>query len=357
MRQKFIYKCGRQPLFSRRFACECILPVLLMMALTSCRGPKYHPAETESAATVSTEENTQGHTPDHIQESTNAGFPGSAQDLIPENAYQHLPADTGDQTREASEDIQYRFAADRAFAPFSEETEETDREDDKLRGMSVELLQAIAAEQNISYEIVPMDFSAILPSVISGGSDAALAVALTSERAEKLNFSDSYAEGSLCLVIGDRSWKPETDSNGILPEESIPDVYSDGTTEEIAGVEDLLDKTVAVREGTVAAEWAEKNRERYGFTINTLQDLPSMEEAIRDGEADAFIEEKTAVSYQLRNGELAGLKICEDLETTVELAFAVDKGQNAGLLEKLNRGLKALKDSGEYSEILKRYQD
>ena len=354
MRQKFIYKGGRQSLFSKRLTRKCILPILLMMALTSCQSPKYHPAETEAAATVSTAENTQGHTPDHIQESTNAGFPGSAQDLIPENAYQNPSADAADKTRKASEDIQYRFAADRAFAPFSEET---DREDDKLRGMSVELLQAIAAEQNINYEIVPMDFSAILPSVISGGSDAALAVAFTPERAEKLNFSDSYAEGSLCLVIGDRSWKPETDSNGILPEESIPDVYSDGTAEEITGVQSLLNKTVAVREGTVAAEWAENNRERYGFTINTLQELPSMVEAIRDGEADAFIEEKTAVSYQMRQGELMGLKICEDLESSVELAFAVDKGQNAGLLEKLNRGLKKLKDSGEYSEILKHYQD
>lgn len=357
MRQKFIYKCGRQPFFSRRLTRECILPVLLMMALTSCQSPKYHPAETESAATVSTVENTQGHTPDHIQESTNAGVPGSAQDLIPENEYQHLPADTGDQTREASEDIQYRFAADKAFAPFSEENEKSSEENCRFRGMSVEILQTIAAEQNISYEIVPMDFSAILPSVISGGSDAALAVAFTPERAEKLNFSDFYAEGSLCLVIGDRSWKPETDSNGILPEESIPDVYSDGTAEEITGVQSLLNKTVAVREGTVAAEWAENNRERYGFTINTLQELPSMAEAIRDGEADAFIEEKTAVSYQMRQGELMGLKICEDLETSVELAFAVDKGENAGLLEKLNRGLKKLKDSGEYSEILKRYQD
>ncbi len=354
MRQKFIYKRGRQYPFLKRFTCECSLPVLLMMALTACSSPKYHPAETESVTTAGTAENTEGHARDHSQESITADSPVSAQGSIQENAYQNPSADAADKTRKASEDIQYRFAADRAFAPFSEET---DREDDKLRGMSVELLQAIAAEQNINYEIVPMDFSAILPSVISGGSDAALAVAFTPERAEKLNFSDFYAEGSLCLVIGDRSWKPETDSNGILPEESIPDVYSDGTAEEITGVQSLLNKTVAVREGTVAAEWAEKNRERYGFTINTLQELPSMVEAIRDGEADAFIEEKTAVSYQMRQGELMGLKICEDLETSVELAFAVDKGQNAGLLEKLNRGLKKLKDSGEYSEILKRYQD
>lgn len=357
MRQNFIYEGGRRHPFSGHLTRECILPVLLMMTLTACSSPEYHPAETESATTVGTAENAQEYTADHARENTNADAPANAQDNMQENAYPNPPAGAKDKTREASEDIQYRFAADKAFAPFSEENEESSGEESRLRGMSVEILQAIADEQNISYEIVPMDFSAILPSVISGGSDAALAVAFTPERAEKLNFSEAYAEGSLCLVIGDRSWKPETDRNSILPEESMPDVYSDGSTKEITGVESLMDKTVAVREGTVAAEWAEKNREQYGFTINTLQDLPSMEEAIRDGEADAFLEEKTAVSYQLTQGELAGLKICEDLEIPVELAFAVDKGQNAGLLEKLNRGLKQMKDSGEYREILSRYQD
>ena len=44
------------------------------------------------------------------------------------------------------------------------------------------------------------------------------------------------------------------------------------------------------------------------------------------------------------------------LEKGKSLSFAVSRGQNGEILRAFNRGLRKLKESGEYEELLKKYE-
>jgi len=219
----------------------------------------------------------------------------------------------------------YIIACDSKFAPFSFE------ENNKYKGIDVEILDAIAKEEKFEYELKPMDFKGIIPGVTSNQLDGAIsAMTITDERKESLDFSEGYFESGLSIVVN----KNNTSINGL---------------------NDLNGKSVSIKNGTAGAKFAEDNKDKYGLKLNYFDDSPSMFQAVENGNADFLLEDYPVIAYKIKVDSGAKLKIVGEKLDTVNYGFAVKKGQNPELLKKFNEGLKKLKDNGKYKEIVDQY--
>lgn len=221
----------------------------------------------------------------------------------------------------------FKIAIDQAFAPFS-----IQQEDGSYKGIDIDIIQAIADKEGFTVEILPMDFSAIIPALVSGTIDGGLGcMSITDERKQTVDFSDPYYEDGLALVT-------KADSS-------------------IAKLEDLNGKKIAVKEGTQGALWADDNKAKYSFEISTLPDSTSTAMAVRNGQADALLEDFPVISYQISIGEQEGLKVAVDaVNEKGGVGFSVNKGKNQDLLAAFNEGLAAIKADGSYDKILAAYE-
>lgn len=231
--------------------------------------------------------------------------------------------DTSDKT-----DKVYKIACDAKYAPFSMEV------DGEYKGIDVELLAAVAEVEGFKYELTPMDFSGIIPALVSGQIDGSIAgMNITEERKKQVDFSDGYIEAGSAIVVN----KDNTD---------------------ITSLETLKGKKAAVKKGTTGATFAEENSEKYGFTYDYYDDSPSMMLAVSNGNADFLVEDYPVITYQIKTGEQSKLKVAVDaIEQPPMDAFAVKKGENQELLKMFNEGLAKLKENGKYDEIIGQYVD
>ncbi|MDD2214282.1 MAG: transporter substrate-binding domain-containing protein [Oscillospiraceae bacterium] len=236
----------------------------------------------------------------------------------------------------------YKIACDAAYAPFSIQLETgktapgtvvtTANNMGDYYGIDVELLDAIAKYEGFTYELTPMDFSAIIPALLSGTIDGSIAgMNITDERKEKVDFSDGYYASGSALVVN----KDNTD---------------------ITSFEDLDGKVAACKEGTTGMTWSQDNADTYGFTVTVYPDSASMMLAVANGQADFLIEDYPVISYQITIGEQADLKVAIDAIGEVpQNGFAVAKGKNATLLAMFNEGLAAIRANGTYDQIIAEY--
>ena len=78
-----------------------------------------------------------------------------------------------------------------------------------------------------------------------------------------------------------------------------------------------------------------------------------MFDEVRTGNSQAVFEDYPVLAYGIAQGN--GFKTVTPKEKGSSYGFAVNKGQNAELLKQFNAGLKNLKDSGRYNEIVNSY--
>ena len=219
----------------------------------------------------------------------------------------------------------YLIACDSKYAPFSFE------ENNKYKGIDVEILDAIAKEEKFEYELKPMDFKGIIPGLTSNQLDGAIAgMSITDERKQSLDFSDGYFVSGLSMVVN----KTNTSIN------------SEG---------DLKGKSASIKNGTAGAKFAEDNQSKYGLKVNYFDDSPSMFQAVENGNADFLLEDYPVIAYKIKVDSESKLKITGEKLTNVDYGFAVKKGANADLLKKFNEGLKKIKDNGQYDKIVDQY--
>jgi polar amino acid transport system substrate-binding protein len=131
-------------------------------------------------------------------------------------------------------------------------------------------------------------------------------------------------------------------------------VLSVASSSDIASLDDLAGKSVAVKVSTMGAEYAESIKDEYGFTINYYEGSDQMYQAVTSGADVACFEDYAVVGYAISTGSI-DLKIVGDPVNPAYYGFAVQKGQNAELIEMFNKGLENLKANGKYDEILAKY--
>lgn len=218
----------------------------------------------------------------------------------------------------------YTVGIDTTYPPFEFEV------DGEYTGIDIDLIKAIAENQEFEIEFSPMDFGGIIPALQAGQLDVAIAgMSITDERKEVVDFSDPYFDAGLSLVVAENN----TD---------------------ITALEDLEGKTVAVKSGTTGAQFARDNEGEFGYTIAQFEDSPSMFQEVSNGNADVLLEDYPVIAYAIAESGL-DLKTAGERLTGDQYGIAVLKGENAELLEKINAGLQELRDSGEYDEILAKY--
>ena len=231
-----------------------------------------------------------------------------------------------------------RLAYDRDNFPFTEEDSEN-----KARGFEIELMEKIAEKEGFSIKALAKNHSSLLPSVITGTSDMAIGGLVREEEEKRLQFSESYGTVDLGLLLLKKEEKGE---ETLLPNmEELP--------------ESFRGKTIILKEGSYAADYLEKKREDKGYILKVVQSKEDLLIGIEEGEADAvadllpaLLDLKAVIEKESDNADLKILS----LQKGEALVFAVSRGQNQELLRAFNRGLRKLKESGEYEELCEKYE-
>ncbi|KZS46385.1 glutamine ABC transporter permease [Paenibacillus glucanolyticus] len=235
-----------------------------------------------------------------------------------------MPYGTASAAAEPASGKTYQIGTDVTFAPF-----EFQDASGNFVGIDMDLLDAIAKDQNFKYEIKPLGFNAAVQALEANQVDGVIAgMSITDERKQKFDFSDPYFNSGVVMAIRQDQ-------------------------ESIKGYEDLKGKKVAVKTGTEGYSFAESISSKYGFTIVPFDDSAQMYDDVKTGNSVACFDDFPVLAYGVKQNN--GLKIVTDMEPGASYGFAVSKGKNQELLEKFNAGLVNLQANGEYNRIKEKY--
>ena len=191
-------------------------------------------------------------------------------------------------------------------------------------------MEAIAKMEGFEVEFKPMDFGGLIPALQSGQLDGVIAGAsITEERKKTVDFSEPYYDSGLVALINKNNNSIKT-------------------------VKDLEGKKLAVKNGTAGAKFAEDNLKGKA-TIRVFEDSASTLKAVENNQADAAFEDYPVIVYTIKTNPNLNVKVGTEKLTNSSNGFMVKKGENKELLEKFNKGLKTLKENGEYQKILDKY--
>ncbi|WP_249978279.1 glutamine ABC transporter substrate-binding protein GlnH [Vreelandella olivaria] len=207
-------------------------------------------------------------------------------------------------------------ATDTAFVPFEFV------QNGEYVGFDIDMWAIIADELELEFELRPMDFNGIIPGLQTGQLDVALAgITIREDRAEVIDFSDGYYESGFRIMV---------------PIDS-----------DIESAEDLAGKTLAVRTGTSAADYAREN-----FTETELRQFPNIDNAyleLRTGRVDAAMHDTPNVLYYIATAGDGQVKAVGEQMMAHEYGIAFPKGSE--LVEPVNEVLAAMREDGRYDEI------
>ena len=227
-------------------------------------------------------------------------------------------------SNDATDSKVYKVGVDNTYPPFEF------TQNGKLVGIDVDLINAIAKDQDFNIEIEQMDFSGIIPAMQAKMLDIGMGgMSITDKRKETVDFSDPYFAAGVSLVVADNN-------------------------QNINSLDDLSGKKVVVKNGTVGAAFANSHNDEYGYSIIQVSDSASMFQEVTNGTADALMEDYPVISYAIATGGLK-LKTVGERLTGDNYGISVLKGANDELLEKINDGLANLKENGEYEKIIATY--
>lgn len=211
-------------------------------------------------------------------------------------------------------------ATDTAFVPFEF------KQGDKYVGFDIDMWDAIAKEIGVDYKLQPMDFNGILPALQTNNVDVALAgITIKDERKKVIDFSDGYYDSGFMIMV-------RTDSD-------------------IKGAEDLNGKSLAIKTGTSAADYAKAN-----FKGTELRQFPNIDNAYLElvtGRVDAAMHDTPNVLYFANTAGKGKVKVVGTQMMAHEYGIGFPKG--SPLVPKVNAALANMKKDGRYDEIYKKW--
>lgn len=243
-----------------------------------------------------------------------------------EVASEETKAEGAAEEAKSTSDKKWVIATDTVFVPF----EYTD-ESGNFVGIDVDILDAIAKDQGFEYELNSLGWDGAVAAVQSGQADAIIAGA--SIKQERIDsgwiFTDGYYNATQTVAVAADS--------------------------DIASFDDLKGATVAVKNGTAGADFAESLKDEYQLNIVKFDDSPTMYQDTLAGNSVACFEDTPVMAAYIKQHDLA-LKIPEGMESEGSpYGMAIMNEDNQELLDMFNAGLKNIKDNGTYDEILNKY--
>jgi glutamine transport system substrate-binding protein len=211
-------------------------------------------------------------------------------------------------------------ATDTAFVPFEF------KQGDEYVGFDIDLWAAVAKDIGVSYILQPMDFNGIIPALQTKQVDVGLAgITIKDERKKVIDFSDGYYDSGFLLMV-------PTDSK-------------------ITGPADLKGKTLAIKTGTSAADYAKAN-----FKDTELRQFPNVDNAymeLQTGRVDAAMHDTPNVLYYIKTAGGGKVKAVGEQMMAQQYGIAFPKGSD--LVAKVNASLAKLKKDGTYTAIYKKW--
>jgi polar amino acid transport system substrate-binding protein len=202
------------------------------------------------------------------------------------------------------------------------------KDGDQFVGVDMDLAKAIAEKIGAKYEIIDMDFDALIPSLTSNKIDLAIsAITITDERKQQVDFSLPYYTANQVIIA-----KAESE----VKIEKLEDLVKykvgaqNGTTGQIYVQENLVDKKLMNKD----------NLKKYSTNIEAITDM-------MNGNIDlVIIDDSAAQGYS----KLKPIKTIFKIETNEEYGIALQK--ESPHKEKINAALDELIKSGEVVNII-----
>ena len=248
-----------------------------------------------------------------------------------------------------------RLGIDRDNAPFSYLDEEKNP-----AGFDVELIEAIARLEGFTVKFVPMNPSALQSAVVTGTIVGAMG-GIEIREEKQLSFSEAYGSSTLGLLYGEQS----------SASEQMPS---------------LQGKSILVKEGSGTAVFLESIRQKEGFSLLVVQENQDLIREWLEGKGDFIAEDLPALEAMKEEiPKIDGTGRTEDylppdllgisefdvqkeknsrvgqnieifsLKEEQHYGLMVGMGQNKELLRAFVRGLKKMKENGEWEALTKKY--
>lgn len=237
-------------------------------------------------------------------------------------AFGLVVAGCGSQGGSSSEKV-IKVGTDATYPPFGFKDEKSE----KLQGFDIDIIEAIAKEEKLKVEWKNMNFDGLLLALKSDDLNVAISdMTITPDRAKEVDFSKPYYTAGAGLVV-------------------------QANNTNIHSFKDLEGKRIGVSIGSTGAEVASKVKGANVREFNTIVDA-FLE--LSNGGVDVVIND-TPVNqhYVATQGKGVAKTVGEDYDPQ-PLGIAVKKG-NKELLDKIDSGLKKIKDNGEYAKIYKKW--
>lgn len=242
-----------------------------------------------------------------------------------------LLSSCGSKSEEAAEepaDDTLKVVTEATFKPF----EFTEDGSDEIQGFDVDMMNAIAADQGLKIEFSNLEFDSLIPALNSNQGDIVCAGMnkLAGDRAEKADFGDTYFESDLMLLV-----KKDSD---------IIDINAVGKDMKLAS-------QIGTTGGDYVQDLAKKKVIAEGVVLNQWTDCYMQ---LQNGDVQGVVVDKPVGEAYLNSNSDKAKFAGEKFGDHEEYAFAVKKG-NTELLDKLNAGLKNLKDNGEFKKLVDKW--
>ncbi len=224
------------------------------------------------------------------------------------------------ETAENTEGGVLRMGTNATFPPY-----EYVDENNEVAGIDADIAAAIADKLGMELEITDMAFDSLIPALQSDTIDIVLAgMTVDPERAESVNFTDSYATGVQVIIV---------------PEDS-----------DIASPDDLEGKNIGVQTGTTGDLQC---TDAYGQEfVKQFDNGPLAVAALLNGQVDCVvIDNEPAKNYVAAN---EGLKILDTAYANEDYAAALAK-EDTELFEQVNAAIQELKEDGTIASIIEKY--
>lgn len=213
---------------------------------------------------------------------------------------------------------------DAGLAPF----EFKDPKTNEIVGFDIDLINAIAKAVGDEAKIQNMQFAGLIPALQSNMVDVgAAAITITPERQKQVLFTDPYYDVGLVMVIR----KKDADKYKTL--------------------DDMQGKRICSQIGTTGAILGKQVK---GATVGEYDQMGDAMMELKMNGCDSVLVDKTVTEYYIAQQGDKDIMMVPHLYNPKQNGFAVSK-RNTELAAKLNKGLKIIRENGEYDKIYEKW--
>ncbi|MGN0909762.1 MAG: basic amino acid ABC transporter substrate-binding protein [Succinivibrio sp.] len=213
-----------------------------------------------------------------------------------------------------------------AFAPFEYVNDKS--KDKEIIGFDIDMIRAIGEKEGFSVKLYPMQFDGLIPAVLTGTIDAAVAgITITDERKKKVDFSDPYYNAGLGIIINDK------------------------VKDSVKSAADLKGHRLCSQIGTSGAMYASKVPDSTLITFNTP---PESYMELKNGGCDAAINDYPVHAFFMETSKPEGLTLLPDRLTSEQYGIMLSK-QKPEIAKMINDGLAKIKQDGSFDKIYRKW--